>query len=66
MAATPERGHKLTAKSLAPRERIIEAAAQLISEHGVQNTNNKQTERSPGERGSAAPSPPRATYGSAT
>lgn len=33
---------KLTAKGLATRERIIEAAAQLIYEHGAQNCNNEQ------------------------
>lgn len=43
---------KLTAKGRATRERIIEAAAALIYEHGVQNTNNEQVREAAGVSGS--------------
>ncbi|MEU5314051.1 TetR/AcrR family transcriptional regulator [Streptomyces sp. NPDC021562] len=43
---------KLTAKGLATRERIIRAAAELIYEHGVQNTNNEQIREAAGVSGS--------------
>ncbi|MGW1880188.1 TetR/AcrR family transcriptional regulator [Streptomyces sp. NPDC001975] len=43
---------KLTPKGLATRERIIEAAAELIYEHGAQNTNNEQIREAAGVSGS--------------
>lgn len=43
---------KLTAKGLATRERIVQAAAQLIYEHGAQNTNNEQIRAAAGVSGS--------------
>jgi AcrR family transcriptional regulator len=39
VAEVPEQ--KLTPKGLATRERIVEAAAKLVYEHGVQSTNNE-------------------------
>ncbi|MER5410855.1 TetR/AcrR family transcriptional regulator [Streptomyces sp. NPDC002769] len=43
MTTTTEgRPRKLTAKGEATRERIVSAAADLIYEHGVHNTNNEQ------------------------
>jgi TetR/AcrR family transcriptional repressor of nem operon len=47
---TPSR--KLTPKGRATRERIIEAAAELIYEHGVQKTNNEQIRAAAGVSGS--------------
>jgi AcrR family transcriptional regulator len=47
---TPER--KLTAKGLATRERVVKAAAELIYEHGVQNTSNEQIREAAGVSGS--------------
>jgi AcrR family transcriptional regulator len=46
----PEQG--LTSKGLATRERILEAAAKLIYEHGVQNTNNELVRKAAGVSGS--------------
>jgi AcrR family transcriptional regulator len=46
----PER--KLTKKGLATRERIVEAAAQLIYTHGVQNTSNDLVRKAAGVSGS--------------
>ena len=43
---------RLTAKGLATRERIVGAAAELIYEHGVQNTNNEQIRAAAGVSGS--------------
>ncbi|MGW5651536.1 TetR/AcrR family transcriptional regulator [Streptomyces humi] len=43
---------KLTPKGLATRERIIAAAAELIYEHGAQNTNNEQIREAAGVSGS--------------
>ncbi|GCE38795.1 transcriptional regulator, TetR family [Rhodococcus wratislaviensis] len=43
---------KLTPKGLATRERIIKAAAELIYEHGAQNTNNEQIRAATGVSGS--------------
>jgi AcrR family transcriptional regulator len=43
---------KLTAKGAATRERIVKAAAELIYEHGVQNTNNEQVREAAGVSGS--------------
>ncbi|MGY0064031.1 TetR/AcrR family transcriptional regulator [Streptomyces sp. LZ34] len=43
---------KLTPKGLATRERIVKAAAELIYEHGVQNTNNEQIRAAAGVSGS--------------
>ncbi|MFI1052912.1 TetR/AcrR family transcriptional regulator [Streptomyces griseoruber] len=43
---------KLTAKGLATRERIVKAAAELIYEHGAQNTNNEQIRAAAGVSGS--------------
>ena len=43
---------RLTAKGLATRERIVSAAAELIYEHGVQNTNNEQIRAAAGVSGS--------------
>ncbi|MFF7882519.1 TetR/AcrR family transcriptional regulator [Streptomyces sp. NPDC020794] len=45
-------GRKLTAKGLATRERIVRAAAELIYEHGAQNTNNEQIREAAGVSGS--------------
>ncbi|MFF4554419.1 TetR/AcrR family transcriptional regulator [Streptomyces sp. NPDC001422] len=46
------RGQKLTAKGLATRERIVRAAAELMYEHGAQNTNNEQVREAAGVSGS--------------
>jgi TetR/AcrR family transcriptional repressor of nem operon len=43
---------KLTPKGLATRERIVKAAAELIYEHGAQNTNNEQIRQAAGVSGS--------------
>ncbi|MER6080864.1 TetR/AcrR family transcriptional regulator [Streptomyces sp. NPDC001833] len=43
---------KLTAKGAATRERIVRAAAELIYEHGAQNTNNEQIREAAGVSGS--------------
>lgn len=43
---------RLTPKGLATRERIVEAAALLIYEHGVQNTNNEAIRKATGVSGS--------------
>jgi AcrR family transcriptional regulator len=45
-------GQKLTTKGLATRERIVRAAAELIYEHGAQNTNNEQVREAAGVSGS--------------
>ncbi|MEU9387887.1 helix-turn-helix domain-containing protein, partial [Streptomyces sp. NPDC048279] len=45
-------GQKLTAKGLATRERIVRAAAELIYEHGAQNTSNEQIREAAGVSGS--------------
>ncbi|MFD8725728.1 TetR/AcrR family transcriptional regulator [Streptomyces sp. NPDC059629] len=45
-------GQKLTAKGLATRERIVKAAAELIYEHGAQNTSNEQLREAAGVSGS--------------
>ncbi|MFK0112926.1 TetR/AcrR family transcriptional regulator [Streptomyces sp. NPDC091217] len=45
-------GRKLTAKGAATRERIVRAAAELIYEHGAQNTNNEQIREAAGVSGS--------------
>jgi AcrR family transcriptional regulator len=50
VADVPEQ--KLTSKGLATRERIIEAAAKLIYEHGVQGTNNELVRAAAGVSGS--------------
>lgn len=52
MATTDERPHRLTPKGQATRERIVEAAADLIYEHGVQGTNNELVRRTAGVSGS--------------
>ncbi|MCX5238941.1 TetR/AcrR family transcriptional regulator [Streptomyces prunicolor] len=49
---TEARGQKLTAKGLATRERIVRAAAELMYEHGAQNTNNEQVREAAGVSGS--------------
>ncbi len=45
-------GRKLTPKGRATRERITRAAAELIYEHGVQNTSNEQVREAAGVSGS--------------
>ncbi|MFE2322186.1 TetR/AcrR family transcriptional regulator [Streptomyces sp. NPDC059441] len=45
-------GQKLTTKGLATRKRIVRAAAELIYEHGAQNTNNEQIREAAGVSGS--------------
>jgi AcrR family transcriptional regulator len=52
MAAVEAPEQKLTKKGLATRERIVEAAAQLIYAHGVQNTNNELVRKAAGVSGS--------------
>jgi AcrR family transcriptional regulator len=52
MTAVEAPEQKLTKKGLATRERIVEAAAQLIYEHGVQNTNNELVRKAAGVSGS--------------
>lgn len=52
MAATEALEQRLTPKGLATRERIVEAAARLIYEHGVQNTNNELVRQAAGVSGS--------------
>ncbi|MEV6794551.1 TetR family transcriptional regulator C-terminal domain-containing protein [Streptomyces sp. NPDC051320] len=52
MAGTEAPAQRLTAKGLATRERIVEAAATLIYQHGVQNTNNEAIRRATGVSGS--------------
>ncbi|MDX3094724.1 TetR/AcrR family transcriptional regulator [Streptomyces sp. ME19-03-3] len=49
-AQAPEQ--RLTSKGLATRERIVEAAAKLVYEHGVANTNNELVRRTAGVSGS--------------
>ncbi|MDX3076600.1 TetR/AcrR family transcriptional regulator [Streptomyces sp. MI02-7b] len=51
-ASSEASARKLTPKGLATRERIIKAAADLIYEHGVQNTNNEQIRAATGVSGS--------------
>src|SRR5262245_37463557 len=43
---------KLTAKGQATRDRIVKAAAELMYEHGAQNTNNEQIRAAAGVSGS--------------
>ncbi|MEV8565044.1 TetR/AcrR family transcriptional regulator [Streptomyces sp. NPDC051322] len=52
MAGTEAPAQRLTAKGLVTRERIVEAAARLIYQHGVQNTNNEAIRRATGVSGS--------------
>jgi AcrR family transcriptional regulator len=52
MATTDERPRKLTPKGQATRERIVEAAADLMYTHGVQGTNNELVRRTAGVSGS--------------
>nr|WP_145492893.1 MULTISPECIES: TetR/AcrR family transcriptional regulator [Streptomyces] len=53
MTTTGEaQGQKLTAKGLATRARIVAAAAELIYEHGAQNTSNEQIREAAGVSGS--------------
>ncbi|MGH1551236.1 TetR/AcrR family transcriptional regulator [Streptomyces sp. L7] len=53
MSTTSEApARKLTAKGLATRERIVRAAAELMYEHGAQNTNNEQIREAAGVSGS--------------
>ncbi|MBW8707514.1 putative HTH-type transcriptional regulator YxaF [Streptomyces sp. MBT84] len=51
-ASSEASARRLTPKGLATRERIIKAAAELIYEHGVQNTNNEQIRAATGVSGS--------------
>jgi TetR/AcrR family transcriptional repressor of nem operon len=50
--AAPTRQRKLTRKGQATRQRIVEAAADLIYRHGVQNTNNELVRQTAGISGS--------------
>ncbi|MBY8888987.1 TetR/AcrR family transcriptional regulator [Streptomyces sp. PTM05] len=52
MTTTEARPSKLTPRGRATRERIIQAAAELIYEHGVQNTNNERIRLAAGVSGS--------------
>jgi TetR/AcrR family transcriptional regulator, transcriptional repressor for nem operon len=52
MAGAEASAQRLTPKGLATRERIVEAAARLIYQHGVQNTNNEAIRRATGVSGS--------------
>jgi TetR/AcrR family transcriptional regulator, transcriptional repressor for nem operon len=52
MAVADAMEQKLTSKGLATRERIIEAAAKLMYEHGVQGTNNELVRAAAGVSGS--------------
>lgn len=52
MPRTEERPHKLTPKGAATRERIVEAAAQLMYERGVHRTNNELVRKAAGVSGS--------------
>lgn len=52
MPETEERPHKLTPKGAATRERIVQAAAQLIYERGVHRTNNELVRKAAGVSGS--------------
>jgi AcrR family transcriptional regulator len=51
-ASTEASAQKLTPKGLATRQRIIKAAAELIYEHGAQNTSNEQIRAAVGISGS--------------
>ncbi|MDX3235983.1 TetR/AcrR family transcriptional regulator [Streptomyces sp. ME03-5709C] len=52
MAVGQAAEQRLTPKGLATRERIVEAAAKLVYEHGVQNTNNELVRKEAGVSGS--------------
>jgi AcrR family transcriptional regulator len=52
MTAVEAQEQKLTKKGLATRERIVEAAAQLMYAHGVQNTSNELVRKAAGVSGS--------------
>jgi TetR/AcrR family transcriptional repressor of nem operon len=52
MTATEERARRLTPKGLATRDRIVDAAAELIYSRGVHATNNELVRKAAGVSGS--------------
>jgi TetR/AcrR family transcriptional repressor of nem operon len=52
MELTQDQPARLTPKGRATRERIVDAAAQLIYDHGVKQTNNEMIRRAAGVSGS--------------
>jgi TetR/AcrR family transcriptional repressor of nem operon len=52
MTVTKQLSGRLTAKGLATRQRIVQAAADLIYQHGVQGTNNELLRKQTGISGS--------------
>src|ERR1700753_344357 len=52
MATAPDSPARLTPKGRATRARIVDAAAELIYEHGVKETNNEMVRQAAGVSGS--------------